>query len=103
MAKKKTFEKYLEELESLADDLEAGELPLEKALKKYEQAIKTFRVCQQMLKKAEQRIEILLRNAEGKLEAQPFEPGGDSTQTQDADKEPSEDTGSEDSHDELFA
>lgn len=103
MAKKKTFEKYLEELESLADDLEAGELPLEKALKKYEQAIKTFRVCQQMLKKAEQRIEILLRNAEGKLEAHPFEPGGGSTQTEDADKGPSEDTGSEDSHDELFA
>ncbi len=55
-----------------------------------------------MLKKAEQRIEILLRNAEGKLEAQPFEPGNDATKTEDADKGPSEDTASEDSHDELF-
>ncbi len=44
MAKKNSFEEYLEQLGSLADDLEAGELPLEKALKKYEQAIKTFRV-----------------------------------------------------------
>jgi len=97
MAKKKTFEKYLEELERLADDLEAGELPLEKALRKYEEAIKAFRICQQMLKKAEQRIEILLRNAEGKLEAHPFEPGTE------APEEARAETEAEDSPDELFA
>jgi len=97
MAKKKTFEQYLEQLQALADDLEAGDLPLEEALKKYEEAIKAFRLCQQMLKKAEERIEILLRNAEGELEAQPFKPGAEAPET------PSEKSEPEDPNDELFA
>jgi len=97
MAKKKTFEQYLEQLQALADDLEAGDLPLEEALKKYEEAIKAFRLCQQMLKKAEERIEILLRNAEGELEAQPFKPGAEAPEM------PSEKSEPEDPNDELFA
>ena len=64
MAKKKTFEEYIEQLETLADDLEAGDLPLEEALKKYEEAVKAFRLCQQMLKKAEQRIEKITKEEE---------------------------------------
>ena len=74
---KKSFEGYLEQLEEIADELEAGDLPLEEALKKYEEAVKAFRLCQQMLKKAEQRIEVLLRDAEGNLTPQPFEPGAE--------------------------
>ena len=74
MAKKKNFEEYLTQLETLADELESGDLPLEEALKKYEEAIKALRLCQETLKKAEQRIEVLLRDAEGKLQAQPFAP-----------------------------
>ena len=97
MAKKKTFEQYLEQLQALADDLEAGDLPLEEALKKYEEAIKAFRLSQQMLKKAEERIEILLRNAEGKLKARPFEPGAEEPEA------PSEKGEPEDPNDELFA
>lgn len=77
MAKKKNFEEYLTQLETLADELESGDLPLEEALKKYEEAIKALRLCQETLKKAEQRIEVLLRDAEGKLEAQPFAPAGE--------------------------
>jgi exodeoxyribonuclease VII small subunit len=77
MAKKKNFEEYLAQVETLADELESGDLPLEEALKKYEEAIKALRLCQEMLKKAEQRIEVLLRDAEGKLEAHPFAPAGE--------------------------
>ena len=97
MAKKKTFEQYLEQLQGPADDLEAGDLPLEEALKKYEEAIKAFRLSQQMLKKAEERIEILLRNAEGELKAQPFEPGAEGPEA------PSEKGEPKDPNDELFA
>ena len=77
MAKKKNFEEYLMQLETLADELESGDLPLEEALKKYEEAIKALRLCQETLKKAEQRIEVLLRDAEGKLEAHPFTPAAE--------------------------
>jgi exodeoxyribonuclease VII small subunit len=79
MAKKKDFEEYLTQLETLADELESGDLPLEEALKKYEEAIKALRLCQETLKKAEQRIEVLLRDAEGKLEAQPFTTAAETT------------------------
>jgi len=95
--KKKTFEQHLEQLQALADDLEAGDLPLAEALKKYEEAIQSFRLAQQLLKKAEERIEILLRNAEGELEAHPFGAGAEES------KEPTEEDESGDSDDELFA
>jgi len=103
MAKKKTFEKYLEQLEAIADDLEAGDLPLEEALKKYEQAIKALRLCQQMLKKAEQRIDILLRNAEGELEAHPFQPGGNAEKTEEGSQGDGTEESAGDTSDELFA
>ena len=111
MAKKKTFEEYLERLEAIADDLEEGDLPLEEALKKYEQALKAFRLCQQMLKKAEQRIEILLRNAEGELKARPFEPGTEapeeaeatpSAQPAEPPSESANETETKEASDELF-
>jgi exodeoxyribonuclease VII small subunit len=59
------LEKSLEELESLIDELESGDLPLESAMKKFEEGIKLTRQCQSALKDAEQRVEILLKNAGG--------------------------------------
>ncbi|MEX2122415.1 MAG: exodeoxyribonuclease VII small subunit [Woeseia sp.] len=59
------LEKSLEELESLIDELESGDLPLEKAMKKFEEGIKLTRNCQAALKDAEQRVEILLKSAGG--------------------------------------
>jgi len=112
MAKKKDFEEYLTQLETLADELESGDLPLEEALKKYEEAIKALRLCQETLKKAEQRIEVLLRDAEGKLEAQPFTPAAEATPEtaagspdeaeEKSDEPPSEERGSTDAPSPLF-
>ncbi|MDH3508956.1 MAG: exodeoxyribonuclease VII small subunit [Gammaproteobacteria bacterium] len=63
------LEKALSDLEKLVDELESGELPLEKAMKKFEQGIELTRNCQTALKDAEQRVEILLKSAGGeKLE-----------------------------------
>ena len=42
---------------------ESGELPLEKAVKKFEDGIKLTRGCQNALKEAEQKVEILLQSA----------------------------------------
>ena len=67
MSAKKTvnLEKALADLEELVEELESGDLPLEKAMKKFEEGIKLTRGCQAALKEAEQKVEILLENAGG--------------------------------------
>jgi exodeoxyribonuclease VII small subunit len=67
------FEKALAELEAVVDKLEHGELPLEEALRHFEQGIALARSCQESLKVAEQKVEVLLRKNEG-AEPVPFEP-----------------------------
>lgn len=57
------LEKSLTDLEELVEELESGDLPLEKAMKKFEQGIKLTRNCQAALKEAEQKVEILLESA----------------------------------------
>ncbi|MBT8086274.1 MAG: exodeoxyribonuclease VII small subunit [Woeseia sp.] len=67
MAAKKNIdlEKSLGQLEGLVEELESGDLPLEKAMQKFEQGVKLTRNCQTALKDAEQRVEILLKSAGG--------------------------------------
>lgn len=62
MTKSIQFEKSMEELETLVTSLEAGDLPLEEALKHYEKGIALARKCQTLLQKAEQKIEQLTRS-----------------------------------------
>ena len=59
------LEKALADLEELVEELESGDLPLEKAMKKFEDGIKLTRGCQTALKEAEQKVEILLKSAGG--------------------------------------
>ena len=47
------FEKALDELESIGEDLESGDLSLEDSLKSFEKGIKLARKCQEQLSKAE--------------------------------------------------
>ena len=67
------LEKSLQELETLIDELESGDLPLEQAMLKFEQGIKLTRNCQAALKDAEQRVEILLKSAGGDEALKEFE------------------------------
>ena len=67
------FEKALADLEAVVDKLEHGELPLEEALRQFEHGISLARSCQESLKQAEQKVEILLRKTEA-AEPVPFEP-----------------------------
>lgn len=63
------LEKSLADLETLVDELESGDLPLEKAMQKFEEGIKLTRQCQASLKEAEQKVEILMQSTGGeKLE-----------------------------------
>ncbi len=62
-ASKKTapdLEKAMHELEAIVQQLEEGDLPLEKALQQFEKGVKLSRDCQQALESAEQRVKILL-------------------------------------------
>ena len=54
-----TFEKALEEFESLVASMEQGDLTLEESLKKYERGMELSRVCQGALAQAEQRVRVL--------------------------------------------
>ena len=67
------FEKALADLEAVVDKLEHGELPLEEALQQFERGVARARACQESLKQAEQKVEILLRRTPD-AEPEPFEP-----------------------------
>jgi exodeoxyribonuclease VII small subunit len=69
-----SFEKNLERLDAVVQQLEDADLPLEKALQLYEEGMKLSEVCQKQLEEAEGRVEILMKKAGGKMTAEPFEP-----------------------------
>ncbi len=58
------LEKSLKELEKLVDKMEQGDLSLEKSLDYFEKGVKLTRLCQQALQQAEQRVQILLQQAD---------------------------------------
>lgn len=65
------FEKSLKELEALVTRMEQGNLSLEESLQHFERGIQLTRTCQQALKEAEQKVEILL-NKSGQDDIAPF-------------------------------
>ena len=74
MATKKTdinFEKALEELEGIVEDLESGDLSLENSLKSFEKGIKLARQCQEQLSKAELQVQKLIEE-NGALKTTPL-------------------------------
>jgi exodeoxyribonuclease VII small subunit len=75
MTTKKTInlEKSLADLEKLVEELENGDLPLDKAMQKFEEGIKLTRNCQAALKEAEQKVEILLKNNAGEAALETFD------------------------------
>ena len=68
----RSFEASLEALEQIVRQLENGDLSLEKSLELFEQGIRLSRECQERLSQAERRIEILLRDNQGRPDASPF-------------------------------
>jgi exodeoxyribonuclease VII small subunit len=72
MAEKK-FEATLARLEEIVRSLESGELGLEQSLKLFEEGVKLARVCNARLEEAERKVEVLLKDKNGKMTAKPFE------------------------------
>lgn len=72
-----SFEDGLHELEEVVNQLEDGDLPLEKSLELFEKGTKLSESCRKQLEAAEAKVEILLRNKDGEIEPQPFEPADD--------------------------
>ena len=70
------FEECLQKLETIVDELEKGNLPLEQALKLFEQGVELSNSCRKELEEAEGRVEILLKQ-NGKIQAERFEPSAD--------------------------
>ena len=69
---KKTFEQAMKELETIVEELESGDLPLEKSLSKFEQGVKLSRFCTEKLDETEKKVTILMKNAAGEAVETPF-------------------------------
>jgi len=60
-------------LERIVTELEGKDLPLEEALKRFEEGVRLSRRCYQLLEEAERRIEVLVKEEGGGLSFQPLE------------------------------
>ena len=69
---KKTFEQSMKQLEQIVHDLESSDLPLEKAIKKFEEGMVLSKSCSDILNETEKKITLLLKDSEGHIEEKPF-------------------------------
>jgi exodeoxyribonuclease VII small subunit len=74
---KKTFEQAMKSLEQIVQELESGDLPLEAAIKKFEEGIELSTYCSQKLEETERKITLLLKNSSGQAVEKPFPPSGE--------------------------
>ena len=66
------FEKAIQRLEKIVDDLEKGEMDIDKSLEIFEEGIKMSRVCSKKLNEAEAKIEKLTKDKKGELVTELF-------------------------------
>ena len=71
MAKEK-FEYALEKLENIVKEMEVGEMPLDSALKSFEEGIRLIRFCSAKLEDTQRRVEQLLEK-ENSLQIKNFQ------------------------------
>src|SRR4030095_13701924 len=69
----KNFESAMEEIEQVVEQIESGELSLEESLAAYEKGVGLVKFCYQKLNEVEKRIEVLVKDKEGKLQLKVFE------------------------------
>ena len=67
----KNFEERLERLESLGEQIRKTDIPLDEALKAFEEGIKLAKTLEQDLEKIENRIEILMNSADAPTDESP--------------------------------
>jgi exodeoxyribonuclease VII small subunit len=62
----KSFESMMHRLEELVEHLEGGNLSLEDSIKSFEEGMLLVKRCSTVLQEAEQRVQKLTRDADGK-------------------------------------
>jgi exodeoxyribonuclease VII small subunit len=72
-AKNPPFEEALQKLEAIVETMEAGDLPLETLIARYEEGTKLAKICQEKLAEAELKIQQLEKNAAGEMKLKPFD------------------------------
>lgn len=75
---KLSFEKAMEQLEQIVQEMESGELTLENAFKKFEEGIRLSRYCTRKLEDTEKKITLLMEQADGSISEAPFDVDDDS-------------------------
>lgn len=70
--KAQSFEKALERLEEIAAAMESGDLGLEKMVQEFEEGQKLVKLCSSKLNEVEKKIELLVKQADGSVTAEPF-------------------------------
>jgi len=71
------FEQSLRSLEEIVRKMEQGELTLENSLEAFEEGVRLTRNCQTALQKAEQKVNILVKNSNGEFSSTEFKPTSD--------------------------
>lgn len=72
MAKEESFEEAVKKLEGIVRKLEDGDLPLEESLRYFEEGVRLSRFCAHKLDEAEKKIEVLMKEKDGRLKAKPL-------------------------------
>lgn len=72
MEENKSFEEQINELEKIVSELEKGDLSLDDSVKKFEEGIKISKECNEILEKAERKINILI-NQDGEMKEEKFD------------------------------
>ncbi len=73
---KKSFEQALKMLEQIVAELESGDLPLEQAIRKFEEGMELSRYCAQRLAETERKITQLVQESAGGGVEKPFNAEG---------------------------
>ena len=67
-----SFEEQLTTLEGVVEQLERGDLTLEESVRLFEEGVRLSKACKQELDSAEGRIELLVEQSNGRLQAAPL-------------------------------
>ena len=69
----RTFEEAYAELNTIVEQLQQGDLPLEESISLFEKGMRLSLECERFLDDAGRRVEVLIRGANGELATEPYE------------------------------
>lgn len=69
----KNFEKSIEELKKIIEQLEGGNIPLDKSLSLFEDGVKILNAANKKLNEMQKKVEILVKDADDKVKRENFE------------------------------